>query len=118
MTCGGFSTGWITAPWRIASGDYVALRHDTPGEAATATTTLIIGGTATSFTSSTGSAVTRCDLSTSIATGTLAATREGLILLRAMLGLTGTAVTAGTGVTSSWATLRDQFNTYCGTNFQ
>ena len=62
--------------------------------------------------------MTRCDLSTSIATGTLAATREGLILLRAMLGLTGAAVTAGTGVTSSWATLRDQFNTYCGTNFQ
>jgi|JI10StandDraft_1071094.scaffolds.fasta_scaffold77309_1 hypothetical protein len=118
VACSGFSTGWITAPYRLASGDYVALRHDTPGEAATATTTLIIGGTATSFTSSTGSAVTRCDLSTSIATGTLAATREGLILLRAMLGLTGTAVTAGTGVTSSWATLRDQFNTYCGTNFQ
>ena len=118
LACGGFSTGWRTAPYRLASGDYVALRHDTPGEAATATTTLIIGGTATSFTSSTGSAVTRCDLSTSIATGTLAATREGLILLRAMLGLTGAAVTAGTGVTSSWATLRDQFNTYCGTNFQ
>ena len=50
--------------------------------------------------------------------GPLAATREGLILLRAMLGLTGTLVTQGTGVTTLWPTLRDQLNANCGTSFQ
>ncbi|MBL8309962.1 MAG: hypothetical protein JNL19_06040 [Burkholderiales bacterium] len=118
VACAGFSTGWISAPYRFASGDYIALRHDTPGEAATATTQLIIGGVTTTFRSSVGDAQSPCDLSTSTANGALLATREGLLLLRAMLGLTGTAVTAGTGVTTSWTSLRDHFNAHCGTNFQ
>lgn len=48
----------------------------------------------------------------------LAATREGLILLRAMLGMSGTQVTQGTGVSTPWTTLRDQLNANCGTSFQ
>ena len=48
----------------------------------------------------------------------LSATKEGLILLRAMLGLKGSAVTDGTGITTPWATLRDQLNRNCGTSFQ
>jgi hypothetical protein len=42
---------------------------------------------------------------------------DGLILLRAMFGLTGTAVTQGTGITASWATIRDALNARCGTGF-
>lgn len=48
----------------------------------------------------------------------LLATREGLILVRAMLGFTGTAVTQGTGVATPWETLRDGLNATCGTSFQ
>lgn len=48
----------------------------------------------------------------------LSATVEGLILMRAMLGFTGSAVTAGTGITTPWTTIRDYLNANCGTAFQ
>jgi len=45
-------------------------------------------------------------------------TKEGLVLLRAMLGFTGTATTAGTGITAlQWNTARPLINTNCGTSF-
>ena len=48
----------------------------------------------------------------------LTATKEWLVLLRASLGLTGTAVTAGTGITDAqWATARPLINANCGTKF-
>lgn len=48
----------------------------------------------------------------------LSATKEGLILVRAMLGLSGSAVIIGTGVTlGAWDTMRLQINANCGTNF-
>jgi len=46
------------------------------------------------------------------------ALKEGMVFLRAMLGLTGTAVTNGTGITQSqWNTARNNLNANCGTNF-
>jgi large repetitive protein len=45
------------------------------------------------------------------------ATVEGLILTRAMLGLRGNAVTAGTGITTPWDTIRVDLNAKCGTAF-
>jgi N-acetylneuraminic acid mutarotase len=48
----------------------------------------------------------------------LLATVEGLILTRAMLGFTGSAVTAGTGIATPWETIRDNLNAKCGTAFQ
>ena len=45
------------------------------------------------------------------------ASKEGLILARAMLGFTGTAVTQGTGITMPWETIRDALNAKCGTAF-
>ena len=48
----------------------------------------------------------------------LAATKEWLVLLRASLGLTGAATTAGTGITEAeWATARPLINANCGTKF-
>ena len=48
----------------------------------------------------------------------LTSTKEWLVLLRASLGLTGTAVTAGTGITEAqWATARPLINANCGTKF-
>jgi hypothetical protein len=42
---------------------------------------------------------------------------EGLVLIRAMFGLTGTAVTNATGITIPWATLSQILNAGCGTRF-
>jgi hypothetical protein len=51
-------------------------------------------------------------------TNPMLATKEGLILLRAMLSFTGTAVTNGTGLATPCATIRADLNTKCGTAFQ
>lgn len=50
-------------------------------------------------------------------TNPMLASKEGLILIRAMLGFTGTTVTQGTGITTPWETIRDGLNLKCGTNF-
>jgi F5/8 type C domain len=48
----------------------------------------------------------------------LIATKEGLVLLRAMLGLNGTAITNGTGISEAqWSAARPLINENCGTNF-
>jgi F5/8 type C domain len=48
----------------------------------------------------------------------LTSTKEGLVLLRAMLGLNGTAVTSGTGISEAqWSAARPLINENCGTNF-
>ena len=48
----------------------------------------------------------------------LTATKEWLVLMRASLGLTGAAITAGTGITDAqWATARPLINANCGTQF-
>ena len=50
--------------------------------------------------------------------GTTSAASDGVMLLRAMFGLTGTAVTNGAVVGSrSWAEIRAYLNTNCGGNF-
>ncbi len=41
--------------------------------------------------------------------------RDGIVLLRLMLGIPGTAAVAGTGLT--WSTLQGQINSACGTGF-
>jgi hypothetical protein len=48
----------------------------------------------------------------------LSALKEGMVLLRAMFGMTGTAVVNGTGVTQGqWDATRANLNVNCGTNF-
>lgn len=48
----------------------------------------------------------------------LTANKEGLVLVRAMLGFSGNAVTAGSGITpAQWSTARPQLNSNCGTSF-
>ena len=53
--------------------------------------------------------------------GTINATTDGLMLARALLGLTGPAVTGnalGTAPTrGDWASIRSYVNANCGTNF-
>ncbi len=46
------------------------------------------------------------------------AATDGVLLLRAMFGLTGTAVTKGIATNGqTWATIRNYLNTQCGGNF-
>ena len=47
----------------------------------------------------------------------LSHSKEGIVLVRAMLGFTGAAVTAGTGLAAPWATIRANLNANCGTSF-
>ena len=53
--------------------------------------------------------------------GTTDALTDGLIIIRAMFGLTGTAVTNGTVAAgasrATWADIRDYLNASCGANF-
>ncbi|MEP6701502.1 MAG: hypothetical protein ABJB04_00840 [Betaproteobacteria bacterium] len=53
--------------------------------------------------------------------GSIDALTDGLILIRAMLGLTGTAVTQGAAGTdamrSTWSAIRAYLNGNCGANF-
>jgi hypothetical protein len=48
----------------------------------------------------------------------LSALKEGLVLMRAMLGLSGPAVVNGTGLTQAqWDAVRNNLNANCGTSF-
>ena len=50
--------------------------------------------------------------------GAFVGSKEGIVLLRAMLGFTGANTTTGTGITATqWANARPLINTNCGTNF-
>jgi len=47
----------------------------------------------------------------------LSASKEGLVLLRSMLGMSGAAVVNGTGITlAQWNATRTNLNTHCGAN--
>jgi len=48
----------------------------------------------------------------------LSPNEEGLVLVRAMLGFTGTNVTAGTGLTASWATIRAHLDATAAPTFR
>ena len=46
------------------------------------------------------------------------ANKEGLVLLRSMLGVSGSAVVSGTGITQGqWDSARNNLNANCGTSF-
>lgn len=112
---GGYATGWLGGPWDSLSGDYVAVRHNAASPSGTAVTNVVTGGVAFPFVTSTGNASFRCNLDAN-ADNNLAATVEGLILIRAMLGLSADAIIAGTGI-AAWEPYRQQLNANCGTTF-
>lgn len=73
-------------------------------------------GTSADQNFSVGPAYVTCDLRMD-GTNPMLASKEGLILTRAMLGLRGSAVTAGTGITTPWDAIRVDLNAKCGTSF-
>ena len=80
----------------MANGDLVTLRHSSASPSGTAETRFTVSGQAYWFRSSTGNANIACNLDMN-EDNVLSATKEGWILLRAMLGLSGSAVINGVG---------------------
>jgi len=81
-----------------------------------------VGGYTTQFTSFVGQGPTNGCAVDVDGNGTISAATDGLLLVRAMLGFTGTAVTSGalgsgTLARSDWASIRAFLNANCGTNF-
>lgn len=110
-------------PPTIANNNYLCVRHPTANAyGASSQTSVTVGGYTTQFTSFVGQGpASGCSVDVD-GNGTISAATDGLLLVRAMLGFTGTAVTngaLGSGVLtrSDWASIRTFLNANCGTNF-
>ena len=90
---------WWSRSRSFHKNDYVQVRHTSANPSGTAETKLIVSGVAYPFRTSTGNAAFACNLDLN-GDNVLDALTEGLVLIRAMFGLTGTSVTQGTGITS------------------
>ena len=108
----------LTGPSTVSNGQYVCARHTSASTPNAVTQTNVhVGGAVGRFFVSTGTAFTSCNLDID-GDSLIAGGKEGLILLRAMLGFTGAATTAGTGISAAqWAFVRPTINANCGTNF-
>ena len=116
------STKFVTTPGTVTNNSYVCARHMSASIAnEVVRSKLHVGGAAASFISTTGTLFTSCNLDIDGSGGAPNAVTDGLMLVRAMLGLTGTAVTngaiIGTPPRNTWPLIRDYLNGNCGTNF-
>ncbi|MEO8752487.1 MAG: hypothetical protein ABI624_07405 [Casimicrobiaceae bacterium] len=113
--------GGFTTSGSVSDGQYVCVRHisSTLPDKITSTT-LHVGPQAGEFRVSTGNLLAGCSLDVD-GNGGIDALTDGLILIRAMFGLTGTAATngaIGAGASSTgWAALRAYLNGNCGSSF-
>jgi hypothetical protein len=116
------SVGFGSLPGTITTNNYVCVRHvSAPIANEVVRTKLHIGGAVASFISTTGTTFTSCSLDTDGSGGAPNAATDGLMLVRAMLGFTGTNVTNGAIIGSpprnTWALIRNYLNQNCGTSF-
>lgn len=106
----------------LDNGHFNSLRSissSLPDQVVTATVT--VGSSSATWELSTGTAASpNCSMDID-GDGLVRATTDGLMLARAMLGMTGTAVTngaIGANVTrTTWSAIRNFLNTRCGKNF-
>lgn len=116
--------GWQAHPapiFTVVNNQYVCVRHVTaPVANALRETGVAIGGLVTRFRSYTGTDLSACKLDVD-GNGTNDALTDGLIILRAMLGMTGSPVLAGTlannAPRNTWTLIRTFMNGNCGTTF-
>jgi hypothetical protein len=106
----------------LNNNQYVCVRQAAPfSTPAQAKTTLVVGGGWADFIVSTGTQITSCSLDIDGSGGAPNAASDGLMLVRAMLGFTGTEVTNGAVVSTpprnTWALIRAYLNANCGTSF-
>ena len=116
------STKFVTTPGTVTNNSYVCARHMSASIAnEVVRSKLHVGGAAASFISTTGTLFTSCNLDIDGSGGAPNAATDGLMLVRAMLGFTGMAVTNGaifgTPPRNTWPLIRDYLNGNCGTNF-
>lgn len=119
------SLGFIPAnvSAQISNNRYVCVRHNAPiASPAVNSSTLHVGGAAGTFYVGTGAPLGgNCTLDVD-GNGTPDALTDGLMVLRALFGLTGTAVTnnaVGGGATrDEWPEIRAFLNGNCGTSLQ
>jgi hypothetical protein len=116
------SAGWVTSPGTITTNTFACVRHVASTVVNDVSRTrLHIGGSASPFFVTTGNLIGGgCGLDVD-GNGAIDALTDGLIVLRAMFGLTGTAVTNGAigggAARSTWAQIQPFLNGSCGTNF-
>lgn len=116
------SGGFVTANGTINNNRYVCVRHTSAPYANAATTTVLHVGTgAATFLTKTGTSLASCNLDIDGSGGAPNAASDGLMLVRAMLGFTGTNVITGaivgTPPRNTWAQIRTYLNDNCGTSF-
>jgi hypothetical protein len=114
---GGFLTGVST----ITNNAYVCVRQlSAPLVNAVTSAVLHVGGGASPFFVSTGAIPGGCTLDVD-GNNAIDALTDGLMLIRAMFGLTGTSVTAnavgGNASRTTWEDVRSYLNGNCGANF-
>ncbi|MEO7762432.1 MAG: hypothetical protein ABIS68_11050 [Casimicrobiaceae bacterium] len=115
--CGAFAT----SPGTISNNQFVCVQHiSAPSTNRVTETVLHVGGGAGAFRVATGTLLSVCSLDVD-GNGSIDALTDGLLILRAMFGLTGTSVTnnaVGSGAArASWAQIHQFLNGNCGTNF-
>ena len=115
--CGAFTT----SPGTISNNQFVCVQQISASSANRVTETVLhVGGGAGTFRVATGTLLAVCSLDID-GNGSLDALTDGLLMLRAMFGLTGASVTnnaLGSGAArTSWAQIQQFLNGNCGTNF-
>ncbi|MEO7761009.1 MAG: hypothetical protein ABIS68_03750 [Casimicrobiaceae bacterium] len=115
------SGGFLSVPGTINDNQFVCLQHLSAPVANQITQTVFhVGGGAGTFRVATGALLAACSLDVD-GSNSIDALTDGLLMLRAMFGLTGTAVTNGAVAAgaprANWTAIRAYLNGSCGTNF-
>jgi hypothetical protein len=114
-------TAFTTIPAPIVNNQFVCSRHVSASILdAVRETVVTVGGGAAKFQTFTGAGFGGCSLDVD-GNGAKDALTDGLLIVRAMFGLTGTAVTDGAvgadAARTTWAQIQPYFNGNCGTHF-
>ncbi len=116
------SANFVTTPSTVSNNQFVCVRHTASPILNQVTETMLhVGGSAASFFVTTGTLLGgNCTLNVD-GNGIQDALTDGLMVLRALFGLTGTSVTNGAvGANASrntWALVRQYLNGNCGASF-
>jgi hypothetical protein len=115
------SGGYRNTPATMFNNQFVCVRQVAPDSIpAQSKATLIVGGAWADHIVTTGAQLTQCVVDVD-GNGGINATTDGLLLTRAMLGMTGGAVTNGAiglrATRTTWSEIRQFLNANCGTNF-
>jgi hypothetical protein len=120
-SCDASGGGFVSTPGVVGANQYVCVRHVSSAADNEITATIFhAGGGGGAFRVATGALFGTCTLDVD-GDNAIDAMTDGLVLMRAMLGLTGSSVTnaaISAGATrKTWAQIREYLNGNCGANF-